>query len=439
VSTVLVDALRIQQVLMNLIGNAIKFTERGRVRVEVRDVDSKFVQVEVSDTGIGIAEQDIGRVFEAFQQISNANNRTFEGTGLGVPISNQLVLLHGGALTVKSKLGKGSTFSFTLPITNEKPKSFGLYDGLVPDMGCGENSEFLHTLNRSRPRIQRSKSLENKHNYDLLSPFHDCKVSENEGESENKSNVQMNRNKSRLQKKVQQKQSEASLSNDISTPPPQPQISPQDKCSLNSDALQSAEGHAEPKNKKKGVKHKMKINLTKQIEKQEQVESKTETVSEVENNQSPTIQQQETPSSFRTLRKKLAISKFRDARILIVDDNPLNLRIITRFLEGTPFRILTANSGAEAITMLSEHQISLILMDVMMPDLDGYETTHKIRQTHKKERLPIIFVTAKAEEPEGFLVGGNGYLSKPLKRTALVKVILQHLEATHEGDSLTSN
>jgi len=112
------DENRIQQTLHNLVGNAIKFTEQGLITVSAR-TENGWVKVKVTDTGIGIPEDRLTNIFESFEQVEEIESRVYGGTGLGLAVSKKLVELHGGVLSVESSLGKGSTFSFTLPIAHE--------------------------------------------------------------------------------------------------------------------------------------------------------------------------------------------------------------------------------------------------------------------------------------------------------------------------------
>jgi len=114
------DERRLTQVLMNLVGNAIKFTDAGQVSIEARVADGSFV-VAVSDTGPGISEADQQRIFEEFQQVDSSSTRKKGGSGLGLAISKRIVELHGGRLWVESALGQGSTFYFTVPLRVERP------------------------------------------------------------------------------------------------------------------------------------------------------------------------------------------------------------------------------------------------------------------------------------------------------------------------------
>jgi signal transduction histidine kinase len=115
------DEQRISQVFLNLLANAIKFTQEGEVRVEVAVSDETFL-VSVSDTGIGLSQSDQKRVFEEFHQVDSSSTREKGGTGLGLSIAKRIVEMHGGRIWVESVLGRGSTFWFTLPVRVENQK-----------------------------------------------------------------------------------------------------------------------------------------------------------------------------------------------------------------------------------------------------------------------------------------------------------------------------
>ena len=113
-----VDADRIIQVLLNLISNAVKFTKEGTVTVRSEIIDTHF-QISVVDQGVGIAKGNLGKVFEKYKQVGEKSEDTQKGTGLGLPISKEIVEYHKGKIWVESTLGEGSTFFFTLPLTQE--------------------------------------------------------------------------------------------------------------------------------------------------------------------------------------------------------------------------------------------------------------------------------------------------------------------------------
>ena len=109
------DARRLSQVLLNLVGNAIKFTDRGSVEIRAVQAGDRF-ELSVVDSGLGIKPEDQARIFDEFQQVDNTSTRKKGGTGLGLAISRRIVELHGGRITVESEVGQGSTFKVTIPI-----------------------------------------------------------------------------------------------------------------------------------------------------------------------------------------------------------------------------------------------------------------------------------------------------------------------------------
>jgi len=113
------DERRLTQVLLNLVGNAIKFTDAGEIGISVAVADGRF-DLAVRDTGPGIATADQARIFDEFQQVDNSNTRRKGGTGLGLSISRKIVELHGGTISVDSELGKGSTFHVIIPVRVER-------------------------------------------------------------------------------------------------------------------------------------------------------------------------------------------------------------------------------------------------------------------------------------------------------------------------------
>jgi len=113
------DERRIRQVLINLVNNAVKFTEKGAVTITCLTRDSR-IEVAITDSGIGIKEEDIGKLFKPFQQLDTGISRKYEGTGLGLSVCKKILDMLGGAIRVKSQFGKGSTFTFTLPLTREE-------------------------------------------------------------------------------------------------------------------------------------------------------------------------------------------------------------------------------------------------------------------------------------------------------------------------------
>ena len=117
------DTIRLQQIIINLLGNAIKFTKQGEVSLSFQHVDSEYWRIQVSDTGSGIPEDAQEYVFESFRQVNNAITRENRGTGLGLSIVKQLVDIMNGSIKLKSQVGQGSTFTITLPIVKPQKRS----------------------------------------------------------------------------------------------------------------------------------------------------------------------------------------------------------------------------------------------------------------------------------------------------------------------------
>ncbi|MRR32191.1 response regulator, partial [bacterium] len=126
-----VDRTRIRQVMINLVTNALHFTPTGGITIRVLRQDARFLRVEVEDTGTGIAEEDMPKLFREFRQVGSQNWRREEGTGLGLSIGRRFIQLHNGEMGVQSELGNGSTFSFTLPVEEINVEELDLYSATV--------------------------------------------------------------------------------------------------------------------------------------------------------------------------------------------------------------------------------------------------------------------------------------------------------------------
>lgn len=272
------DEDRVQQILHNLVGNAIKFTEAGVVTVGARALSGKL-EVTVSDTGIGIPEEAFERIFRSFEQADGSIERRYGGAGLGLAISRQLVELHGGSIHVESEVGKGSRFTFTLP---------------------------LDEAGRGAARTEPATGVQ---------PPEPARLA--------------------------------------SAAPVEPPI-----------ALPTGSGDG--------------------------------------------------------------------FRILVVDDEPVNLQVLANYLTMERYAITVARDGIEALAMLDAGQVfDLVLLDVMMPRMSGFEVCQRLRATHPPNRLPVVLLTAKnqvADVVTGFSSGASDYLTKPFSRDELLSRIETHLK-----------
>lgn len=289
------DENRVQQILYNLIGNGIKFTEKGKIEItgeiivdqennnlEGQDIpNSTYLAISIIDTGIGIPQDKFDRIFESFEQADGSTAREYGGTGLGLTVTKQLVELHRGKITLKSTEGVGSTFTFTLPISQ----------------GLAESN------------IDQSFSLSH-----------------------------------------------------------QPLILAEDSNEISLDeSLLLPDEHD---------------------------------------------------------NKKLTI--------LIVDDEPINLQVISNHLYLQNYQVIHATNGLEALALLEkEVKPDLILLDIMMPRMTGYEVCQKIREKYHLDELPILMLTAKNQVQDlvvGLGVGANDYLTKPISKPELLARIKTQIQ-----------
>ncbi|MBW4548930.1 MAG: response regulator [Symplocastrum torsivum CPER-KK1] len=280
------DENRVQQILHNLICNAIKFSEIGVVEVSAAVVKN-YLKITISDAGIGIQADKLDRIFEAFEQADGSIGREYGGTGLGLAVTKQLVQLHGGEIWVVSQPGKGSQFTFTLPLS-------------------------------------QSTSVETPSTVSKL--------------------LEMNRDREKLV--------EADISLMINDEP-----------SVDSEALTPKAG---------------------------------------------------------------------GFHILMVDDEPINLQVLTNHLSLQNYQLTQASDGKEALALIEKgFKPDIVLLDVMMPRMTGYEVCKKIREHFPATELPVVLLTAQnqvSDLVEGFSSGANDYLTKPISKNELLARIKTHIQ-----------
>ncbi len=316
---VLADENRLQQILYNLVGNAIKFTDSGEVEVSAQLVTqdgvksrgeerrkSDYLAISVQDTGIGIPEDKLDRIFASFEQADGSTARIYGGTGLGLAITKKLVELHGGSIKVESTLGVGSTFTFALPVCQQGVQELDLIESTStrsPALFVASPSNRIEPARLDRQRDRRHKLLPNP------------------------------------------TQTSAAL----------------------------------PENE----------------------------------------------------------SQRKQWHILIVDDDFVNLRVLNNYLYLCKYQVTQASSGQEALALLTEGcQPDLIILDVMMPGMTGYEVTKTIREKWKRDELPVVLLTAKnrlEDEVVGLKVGANDYLTKPIVKEQLLARIETQLALRQES------
>jgi len=386
------DPGRLRQIIVNLVGNAIKFTDKGEVTVDIRrestDPQNALLHFAVTDTGIGIAKDKQAKIFDLFTQADGSISRRYGGSGLGLTISRRLAEMFGGEIWVESEEGQGSTFHFTAgfrvgnPPINNRPIPAIALDG-VPVLVVDDNftnrrilEELLRNWNML-PSLAESataaqEQLEEAAN--LGKPFRLLLVDATMPEIDGFTLIErINRN---------------------------PQIAPPVVVMLTSagsrgDATRCRELHVA-------------AYLTKPISKADLLEAVTQALSGKPDNGRPSLI---TRHSIREQKRGL--------RILLAEDNSTNQAVVCGILGKRGHRVDIAANGQEAVKEIETGNFDLVLMDVQMPELDGLEATVLVRSREKTAggHIPIVAMTAhalKGDRERCLEAGMDGYLSKPI-------------------------
>lgn len=375
------DNIRIKQVLLNIANNAVKFTSHGQVAIHMSHTvlsdDVINLCISVEDTGIGIKREDLGKLFKSFQQLDSKRNRNIEGTGLGLAISRQLMVLMNGEMHVESEYEKGSTFYFSLPQKVVDPTScIQVIDAPSIQVFGLLDSPFL------RRQLEIDCSKLNVEYKEIASVDDITDIS-----SEKSIFIFMEQNRFT-----------ADVEEFVKNNP-----------SITAVLLMSSNALIEDELTNLRFVRKPIYTLNESmIFNREILHYCDEGTDSVDIN-------------------FIAPS----AKVLIVDDNAINLTVAEGLLEPLRMKIDTALSGKEAIEKISVHHYDIIFMDHMMPELDGVETTHIIRRFHTDySNVPIIALTANAVDgiKEKFLQEGmNDFVAKPIELRTLVSKVKEWL------------
>lgn len=377
------DPLRIQQVLTNLVGNSIKFTERGNIDVSVemralRDdvIDLQFM---VRDTGIGISERQQAQLFQAFSQADASISRRYGGTGLGLVITQKLVSHMGGEISLTSRLHQGSTFWFTLRLhTTELPLNDG-YNAdslnhrhlllIEPNMQAAAIVQ--QTLVQSGLEVTyRSAIPEEQHVYDY---------------------VLLN------------------LAPSKETNPTLVELWVQRALAMTHNVIVGVPS--------------TELALADQLMQRYPVKCISKPLSRKKLLQTLAAQQ---PQLANTSVPKPQADKL-PLCVMAVDDNPANLKLITALLQERVEYVVSCTSGQEAIEQAQIRQFDIILMDIQMPHMDGVTACKEIKQLKDYQDTPIIAVTAHAmagERDRLLKAGMDDYLTKPIEEHILQQVLV---------------
>jgi len=409
------DCSRIRQVVINLVGNAIKFTEMGEVSIHVRHSEAAesegadgMLQFEVQDTGIGITEASQQKIFDAFTQVDSSSTKKYEGTGLGLAISKQIVELMGGSIWVSSEMGRGSSFFFTLPS--------GEVDAVAP------------ATNTAMARAYQGKTALLVDNSDIVRAFGAqqlgrmgmaCQVI-GAGIDALEYIRQLSRNNDTLDVLL--------IDEDM------PGLRAADFMRLVRDETAVKDclvvilsnpwdkGDAE---KIDGVPYLNKplksLDLKGCLEQHLSGEGHVEKAAK--------------PSNSNTIEKLYSRSR----QVLVVDDNRANQQVAIGMLERMGCECQVAENGKVAVEAVMRQRFDVVLMDCYMPVMDGYDATRQIRMYEggrsEGQGMPIVAMTANNTQTEVercTTAGMDDFLSKPLRINALKKMLLKWMPTDPE-------
>jgi two-component system sensor histidine kinase/response regulator len=392
------DAHRIKQVLINFLGNAIKFTETGEVvlRVVAEDItrDEVRLRFAVSDTGIGIPAEKQKLIFEAFSQADASTTRKYGGSGLGLAISSRIVKLMGGRIWVSSKTGEGATFYFTAAL-QPSGRSGDSAETIQPDL---EGIRVLVVEDNASNRIILEQALKAWGlDVDVASSTSEALLRLHEAAGQSKP-YPLLLDDSRMPGK-----DGFDLVEEIKRSLPQ---APATVMMLTSDDYYSCVRRA----RQLGVA----AHLLKPVRLFELLASIRQALA--------------AGTSEATQRSEDAECASNPLRVLLAEDNLVNQRLAVRLLEKMGHHVTVAQTGREVLKALRTGNFDLVLMDVQMPEMDGFEATREIRNGEhgRRQHMPVIAMTAHAMkgDREGCLQAGmDDYVAKPINREELRQAI----------------
>ncbi len=396
------DPGRLRQIIVNLVGNAIKFTERGevvlRVKSESRGADSANLHFTVADTGVGIPSDKQAAIFEAFEQADGSMTRKYGGTGLGLAISSRLVELMSGRIWVESELGKGSQFHFTASYVVQKSPVRTV---------VARNSEILRGMrvlivdDNTTNRQILLKILENwQMNPVVVESGAQAIVVLREGQG-------INRTFPLILLDAQMPEMDGfALAEAIRRNP--------DWRAATIMMLSSAGQRNAARCRELGVA----AYLTKPVRQAELLDAILIALGTRAKN----------GTSARLLTGRSLRANRNPMQILLVEDNAVNQLVALRQLEKYGHSVTVASDGKKALLALERQAFDLILMDVQMPEMNGWEATRAIREKEKTtgRHIPIVAMTAhamKGDEERCIAAGMDSYLAKPIRAQELLAVL----------------
>ncbi|KJU84294.1 two-component hybrid sensor and regulator [Candidatus Magnetobacterium bavaricum] len=394
------DPARLGQILFNLVGNAIKFTATGEILVEVQpdntDDKSALLHFAVTDSGIGIPASKFNQIFESFSQADGSTTRKYGGTGLGLTIAKQLVTLMGGRMWLQSAEGKGSTFHFTVSFgrlannTTERADyknmkvliacNYCSCRNIIKDILGGPGNEIIEAIGAEETfkKLETAKSA--RRPYDVI--FLDVGLSGIGG-------FKMARH--------------IAADADMSSPVVMMLNSNQRAGDL--DRFKEAGGLYF-------------YYIIKPIKYKDIIKAVDLVFSKQPGKTDKTLPKPQAPQVTKS-----------SCRILLVEDNQINRMVAGGILKQYGYTVTEVVDGEKAVELVSEVMFDLILMDVEMPGMDGFEATRIIKSSETTRNIPIIAMTAhalKGDRERCIEAGMDDYITKPIKATELIQIIKKY-------------
>lgn len=406
----LVDPIRLKQILVNLMSNAVKFTHNGEVELrlsfEKKDEKTGFFTLSVRDTGIGVKDTDRDKLFKAFSQADTSTTRRYGGTGLGLIISNSLAHKMGSRIQFESEFGEGSKFFFTVETSYETAEDASLKQSklikrvLVIDDNANNRMILEHTFKHwgidfvgCDGGLAAIEVLNTAERFDLI--IVDYHMPDIDGIE----TIRRVRQDSRFSPEKQAVIMLHSSSDDIAIHDAARDLNIQFSLT-------------------KPVKSDELYCFLQNIEEQPEVDSKL-------------------PNSQTINMAELTPQLNSEIKILIAEDNKMNMIVISKMLKNIlpNVKLFEAGNGDEALSALNDVVPDLVLMDVQMPVMDGVEATKRIRAntTHPSAKVLIVALTAgvsREEKDNCYNAGMNYFLSKPIDKDLLYEMIVKYLDGT---------
>ncbi|CAK2717163.1 sensor histidine kinase BarA [Vibrio crassostreae] len=389
------DPLRIQQILTNLVGNSIKFTERGNIDISVelrsQSEDNIELQFMVRDTGIGISERQQAQLFQAFSQADASISRRYGGTGLGLVITQKLVSQMGGEISLTSRLHQGSTFWFTLRLsTTDMPMTE------LIETQCLQDKQLLLI----EPNMQAASITQQILTQEgLVVTYRSVMPDESTSYDYVLLNLAAN----------QEYQFDTVSGWAIGAKKIAQNViigTPSTELALGEQLMKEVDVQC----------------ITKPL-------SRKKLLQTLVSNQAPTLI---APAIETHSEEKLPLT------VLAVDDNPANLKLITALLKERVETVISCTSGQQAIDKATDTQFDIIFMDIQMPQMDGVTACKNIKKLANNANTPVIAVTAHAmigERDRLLEAGMDDYLTKPIEEHVLQQVLI-HWSPTSEVEHI---